>query len=297
MRDAMDDTAKPAGVATDATRGRLGADFSIRAASSVVMMVAALGFAWVGGFPFMVFWCVVSIGVLFEWRRLIGGKGFLIGIALGALTLALASLLGFWAEWPWRELALVALVVGAAASAAMTDAAHRLPVGAGVVYAGVLAAGANVLRASPQYGFVAILWLFGVVWGTDVMAYIAGRLIGGPKLWFRVSPGKTWSGAIVGVLLGAVIGACVAWVFAPSGVSMTRLIELGIGVGVAAQAGDLFESALKRRAGVKDSGRLIPGHGGLMDRLDGFIAATAVAVIIAYVRRQGDWIASGLFAG
>jgi phosphatidate cytidylyltransferase len=290
--------ADPANDADNSRFGRkFGSDLLIRTASALIMMAAALGFAWVGGFPFMVFWCAISIGVLAEWRRLVGGEGALIGVGVGAIVLFAAAVLGFWGVWPYRELALAALVVGAVATGSLTDREHRWSVGAGLIYAGVLAAGATALRASPQYGLAAILWLFGVVWGTDVMAYAAGRTIGGPKLWPRVSPGKTWSGAIVGVLLGAVIGTIVAWFFAPTPFSWTRLTELGIGVSIASQLGDLFESALKRRAGVKDSGALIPGHGGLMDRLDGFIAAVAVAFVFAYLRRDGQWIASGLFAG
>lgn len=275
--------------------GRLGADFPIRAASAVVMMAAALGFAWVGGFPFMVFWCALSIGVLAEWRYLVGGEGLLIGVLVGAIVLFASAVLGLWGEWPWRELALLVLVVGAVATGGLADREHQLAAGAGVLYAGVLAAGMTMLRASPKYGFAATLWVFGVVWGTDVMAYVAGRLIGGPKLWPSVSPGKTWSGSIIGAVLGAVIGTVVAWFFVPTSFSWSRLTELGFCVAVAAQIGDLFELALKRRAGVKDSGKLIPGHGGLMDRLDGFIAAVVIAVLFAYLRRDGHWIASGLF--
>jgi phosphatidate cytidylyltransferase len=213
------------------------------------------------------------------------------------LALFASALLGLWGAWPWRELALAVLLIGAIVCASLTDGAHRLSVGAGVLYAGVLAGGLTALRASPQYGLAAIFWLFGVVWGADAMAYFAGRLIGGPKLWPSVSPGKTWSGAVFGVALGALIGSAVAWIFVPGPLDLARLTELGLIVSAASQIGDLFESALKRRAGVKDSSRLIPGHGGLMDRLDGFIAATAVTVAFAYLRREGDWIASGLFAG
>jgi phosphatidate cytidylyltransferase len=277
--------------------GRLGADLVIRTASALVMMAAALGFAWVGGFPFLIFWLAISVGVLAEWRRLVGGEGALTGVAVGALFLFAASVLGFWGETPYRECALLVIAVGALATGVLTDREHRLSVGVGLIYAGVLAAGANMLRASPQYGLAAIFWLYGVVWGTDVMAYFGGRMIGGPKLWPSISPGKTWSGALVGVVLGAVIGAIVAWIFSPTSVSFARLIEMGIVISAASQLGDLFESALKRRAGVKDSGALIPGHGGLMDRLDGFIAAIAVALVFAYLRRDGHWLASGLLLG
>ena len=167
--------------------------------------------------------------------------------------------------------------------------------GAGVLYAGALVVGVNLLRASPAYGLPAILWLFAVVWGTDVLAYFGGRLIGGSKLWPSVSPGKTWSGAIVGAVAGALLGSLVAAVATPGGARFLPMTMLGLVVSVVSQLGDLFESAMKRRAGVKDSSRLIPGHGGLMDRLDGFIAATAVAAILAGMRSSGTWIAEGLF--
>lgn len=274
--------------------GRLGADFVVRAVSAVVMMVAALGLAWAGGFPFLCFWYVVSVVVLWEWHRLVGGERIALRVLAGAAFLLAASSLCLLAE---DRYAVLALVAGAAATAAIADRGHRFAAGAGVIYAGAIAAGTNLLRASPEYGVAAILWLFGVVWGTDVMAYLAGRLIGGPKLWPSVSPGKTWSGAIVGVVAGALVGAIVAWIAAPSGASIGRLASVGLLVSAASQAGDLFESALKRRAGVKDSSHLIPGHGGLMDRLDGFTVAITIAVAIAYIRPHGHWIASGLFVG
>jgi phosphatidate cytidylyltransferase len=274
--------------------GPLGADFSVRAASAVVMAVAALGFAWVGGFPFLCFWFAASVGVVWEWHRLVGGERIVLRVLAGAVALLAASSFGLRSEGLYAALALIA---GAAATGALADRDHRLAAAAGVFYAGAIAAGTNLLRASPEYGLAAILWVFGVVWGTDVMAYVGGRRIGGPKLWPRVSPGKTWSGTIVGVGAGALIGAMVAWIAAPGGASLVRLASLGVIVAAASQAGDLFESALKRRAGVKDSSHLIPGHGGLMDRLDGFTVAIIIAVAIAYMRPHGHWIASALFVG
>ena len=266
----------------------------MRAASAAVMMVAALGLAWVGGFPFLCFWFVLSVVVLWEWHRIVGGERIVLRVLAGAVSLLAASSLALRSE---GAQALLVLVVGAAATAAIADREHRFSAGAGVLYAGAVAAGTNLLRASPEYGVAAILWVFGVVWGTDVMAYIGGRMIGGPKLWPRVSPGKTWSGTVVGIIAGALIGAVVAWVAAPGGASISRLAGVGLLVAAASQGGDLFESALKRRAGVKDSSHLIPGHGGLMDRLDGFTVAIIIAVAIAYMRPHGHWIASGLFVG
>ena len=128
---------------------------------------------------------------------------------------------------------------------------------AGVLYAGALVVSLGLLRASPNFGRVAIFWLFAVVWGADIAAYFAGRVIGGPRLWPRVSPGKTWAGAIVGAFAGAVLGLMLAaWTN-----RLAALFWLGLATAIASELGDLFESALKRRFGVKDSSGLIPGHG------------------------------------
>ena len=139
------------------------------------------------------------------------------------------------------------------------------------------------------YNLRAILWLFAVVGGTDVMASFGGRLIGGPKLWPRVSAGKTWSGTIVGIVSGALLGLGVAMVAPVAPVAAGPLLAVGLVGGAAAQAGDLLESSIKRRFGVKDSSNLIPGHGGVMDRVDGLVFACFAAFLIAL----GDAIVSG----
>ena len=213
-------------------------------------------------------------------------------MAAGAVALLVASPFALHAD---GALAGLVVAAGAVATGALAEPGRRFEAGAGVVYAGVLAVGTNLLRASPEYGLAVTLWLFAVVWGTDVMAYIGGRLIGGPKLWPSVSPGKTWSGAVVGAVTSAVFGALVATLFSPSPIKFASMALFGLAISVVSQAGDLFESALKRRAGVKDSSHLIPGHGGLMDRLDGFVVAVALATAIGYMRRTGLWIGSGLF--
>jgi phosphatidate cytidylyltransferase len=162
---------------------------------------------------------------------------------------------------------------------------------AGVFYSGAMLVSVCLLRASYPHGLLAIAWLFAIVWGADIMAYFGGRFIGGPKLWPRVSPGKTWSGSIVGALCGAAAGL----VAAPAGTSLGALFALGLVAAAIAQGGDLFESALKRRFGVKDSSHLIPGHGGLMDRLDGFIAAALFAALLGALRHGIPDIATGIF--
>jgi phosphatidate cytidylyltransferase len=136
------------------------------------------------------------------------------------------------------------------------------------------------------------VFLFGIVWASDVCGYFAGRLLGGPKLWQAVSPNKTWSGAIggaVGALAAGVAIAAYADRTNPLAVAVLALLLSAV-----SQAGDLLESAVKRRFGVKDASHVIPGHGGVMDRLDGFVAAAAVAAAIGIARGGLDAPARGL---
>jgi phosphatidate cytidylyltransferase len=155
----------------------------------------------------------------------------------------------------------------------------------GVLYATAVIVSPVVLRLDPAFGFAVLVWLFAVVWGSDVMAYACGRLIGGPKLMPSVSPKKTWAGFIGGTLFAALAGTAVAAFFAaPSLLPVAAVSLLGA---VVSQGGDLVESAIKRRFGVKDAGSLIPGHGGFMDRLDGFIAAGLFALVLGVAR--GGW--------
>jgi phosphatidate cytidylyltransferase len=273
-------------------RPRIGDDLAIRAAAGAILMALALAVAWLGGFPFLAFWLIASAGVLWEWQRLVGGEREWARVGAGVVALIAASPFALHGE---ANGALIVLILGAALTGLLADPPRRLWAGAGVLYAGALVVGLVLLRASPAYGLPAVLWLFTVVWGTDVAAYFGGRLIGGPKLWPGVSPGKTWSGALVGLIAGALLGALVAVAAAPSGVRWAPMLGLGLVVSAFSELGDLFESAIKRRAGVKDSSHLIPGHGGLMDRLDAFIAATALTATLAGARSSGDWIAPGLF--
>ena len=273
---------------------RFGADLPMRAAAGVAMMIIALVAAWVGGFWFLVFWFLAAALVLWEWQTLVGGERLLARLGVGALTLAAVAPFALNGS---AKTALAVLIVGSALTglAAEPITRRRLWAGAGVLYAGALLASPVLLRASPAYGLASILWLFAVVWGADIMAYFGGRLIGGPKLWPRVSPGKTWSGALVGVLSGALLGVIVVFFAAPSGTRFLLVLALGLAAAVIEALGDLFESAIKRSFDVKDSSHLIPGHGGLMDRLDGFVAAALFAAVVGWTRGEGDWIASGLF--
>ncbi len=275
-----------------AIAARLGEDFPKRAATGLAMMAAALASAWVGGLIFAIFWSLAAIAVLWEWQSLIGADHRIMRVGLGALAMLQAI------EIAAPQTGMAWLLIQCAVTALLLIVCVRLrgdiPAGwvlAGVAYATALLLSVLALRNSASQGLDAIFWLFGVVWGTDIMAYVGGRLIGGPKLWPQVSPGKTWSGFLVGVFCGAIIGAMIA----PARSGWPWILVFSLATAAASQGGDLFESALKRRFGAKDSGALIPGHGGVMDRLDGFIAASVFAALVAACSSPLRNLAAGLF--
>ena len=160
------------------------------------------------------------------------------------------------------------------------------------LYAGIVLISPIVLRSDPQMGFAALAFLFATVWATDIFAYLTGRRLGGPLLAPRLSPKKTWSGAIGGLAGGVVAGALVA--YASAGTYPVAAGVLALILSIAAQGGDLLESSVKRRFGAKDTSALIPGHGGVMDRVDGFLVAALIAVVIGALRFGAAASARGL---
>ncbi len=162
---------------------------------------------------------------------------------------------------------------------------HGLALLAGFGYAGLAAAALALLRADPADGRQALVFVLVVVWSSDIGAYAAGRLIGGRRLAPTISPGKTWSGAAGGLLAAVIGGEAVVWGSDPAQAALAAAV-----LGVASQLGDLLESAVKRHLGEKDTGRLIPGHGGVLDRLDGLMAAALVAGGWALATGQGSAI-------
>ena len=282
-------TASDDGPATGSAPQRFGPDLWPRVAAAVAMGSVAVAATWIGGFLSAAFWWLASIVVLWEWQRLVGGERLIVArVVAGAVALALAALSALHDSIAG---VVAALILGAAAVGWIAGGREGIWAAAGVLYAGALVASVGLLRVSPSFGMASILWLFAVVWGADIAAYFAGRLIGGPRLWPRVSPGKTWAGAIVGAFAGAVLGLMLgAWTN-----RLAALFWLGLATAIVSELGDLFESALKRRFGVKDSSGLIPGHGGLMDRLDAFTSASFFAAVVAILHPKGDYIASGLF--
>ncbi|MCC3247101.1 phosphatidate cytidylyltransferase [Methylocystis sp. WRRC1] len=267
------------------------ADLGPRVASAVVLVAAAAFTLYAGGDVFALFWLAAALAINWEWQGLIGGERRLARVVAGGAAAAAAAAFGRvgMAGVAAAEIALFALV-----AAILAGPERRVWAGAGVVYAGALAFSVCLLRESPDFGLLSIAFLFAVVWGTDIFAYFGGRLIGGPKLWPRVSAGKTWSGTITGVLSGAALGLATAYFVGGPALASVQTFLVGLVAAAVSQIGDLFESSVKRRFGVKDSSQLIPGHGGVMDRLDGFIFASVFAAALGLLRGDPS-AAAGLF--
>jgi phosphatidate cytidylyltransferase len=277
--------------APDFSKKRRLPDLLPRLLSAIVLMAAALVSVWRGGLVFDLIWLGAALAVGCEWQKLIAAPHLISRYLLTGLGLVLAA---FLIGNAWFAGAFAILAGCGIAAALAAGRGRRLWAFGGLVYAGFLLVSVVALHGSADYGERSIVWLFAIVWGTDIFAYFGGRLIGGAKLWPKVSPSKTWSGTLTGVLAGALIGMAVATHGLDGPARNLPLFTLGIAAAMVSQAGDMFESWVKRRFGVKDSSRLIPGHGGFIDRLDGFIAA-AVFTMLAGAARGGASIAAGLF--
>jgi phosphatidate cytidylyltransferase len=213
-------------------------------------------------------------------------------LVLAPLAIAAAYFGGlvFAAFWAVAAIALIAL--GCFGAAALAANVRRMWCATGLVYAAALLIAPVLLRRDASFGFAAILFLFVIVWLTDSTAYFVGRAMGGPKLMPRVSPNKTWSGAIAGTVASMIGGVIVASGFGLGGLAAVAIVALVLSV--ISQVGDLAESAVKRQFNAKDASQLIPGHGGLMDRLDGFVAAAVAGVLIGTAHSGFDAPARGL---
>lgn len=274
--------------------GRQLSNLQLRVISAVVLAALVLGVTWLGGLAFRGLMALMALAIFYEWSMLAAKTGG-IGLKWGAAALLgiamLALVLGFSAETVWLALAIglalvfaFGLVAGGGRETAVSFA-----------YAGASGASLALLRGSDTSGLLAILYLFAVVWATDIFAYFAGRAIGGPKLAPSISPGKTWSGAVGGTIAGVAAGAIFAT--AAGLPHVVALAAAALFLSIVSQIGDLFESAVKRRHGAKDSGTLIPGHGGVMDRVDGLVAAAiALYLVCAALGGLAD-PARALFAG
>ncbi|MGO4715682.1 phosphatidate cytidylyltransferase [Bradyrhizobium sp. 2TAF24] len=275
------DNAAPATATEQGARNLL-----MRVAAAVVLAPLTIAAAYLGGWLWAALVLIAAAGLYVEWLMIVGAAGNVAVLIAGLAALIVAGL----CTMGWLMIAVVALLVGVAV-VAIFGGAQRLWVCGGLAYAGLALLASDLVRFDASAGFLALMFVLLIVWVTDIGGYFAGRGIGGPKLWPRVSPKKTWAGAIGG-LAGSLL---IALAFAALGFGRTwPLLGLAAVLSVVSQLGDLFESAVKRTFGVKDSSHIIPGHGGLLDRLDGFVAAIVFAVLVGALRGGIDGVGRGL---
>ena len=266
-----EDKAAPAAASTDSR------NFVMRIAVAAVLIPLAVAIAYAGGWLWTALVTLAAIGLFVEWLAIVGLAGATRVSVPGVAALAVAGLCFAIGR---LDAALIVLAVGFAAVASIAPE-RRSWVAAGFLYSAAAEIASVLVRLDPVKGFAALMFVLLIVWVTDSGGYFAGRGIGGPKLWPRVSPKKTWAGAA---------GGFAAFDLGRVG----PLLMLSGTLSVVSQLGDLFESAVKRRFGVKDSSHIIPGHGGLMDRLDGFVAAVVVAALFGFLRGGADGVGRGL---
>lgn len=263
-----------------------------------IRLIPALGVAaltvvvvWLGGIWLTLFAAVAALVMILEWRWITArqagnhrmqGAPYAIAAAGSICLLAVAP---FWAS-------VLFLLAGVAAGMALDRMRGRWPAGfwsaPGALYIGGAGIALVMLRADAPFGIPTVVWAVLIVVATDIGGYFVGRTLRGPKLWRRVSPNKTWAGTLGGITLACLVGVIFGW-------AITGSIHMEIGLisiiaAMISQAGDLGESALKRHFGVKDAGRLIPGHGGLLDRLDGHIPVILAATILTFLRGQAVFV-------
>lgn len=255
----------------------------LRILSALVLAPPVLA-AIFAGTPFFEFLLVLSIGIMsHEWSRMTNAGRF----RWSGWTIALSAVaaLGFsWGQMMPVGWAMALSLLGIAPVLLLGWRIERCKapiwLAAGVPAIAIPVVALGWLRGQPENGLILLLWVMIVVWATDIGAYVSGRMIGGPKLAPRISPNKTWAGLLGGMSWAALVGLGFAvWL----GIPPVRLMAISAGLAVVAQAGDLAESLVKRRFGVKDSGALIPGHGGLLDRVDGLLAAAPAVVLLFWL--------------
>ncbi len=272
-------------------------NLQLRVMSAIVLIAVTLAATWAGGIWFRAFAAIIALASLYEWLRITGMRpntlpGMVVCVAVVvsvALVIAGANPL-----WP-AAIAALGLVASAALNRFGEGAVPPSVAAGAILHCALPAVAFANLRAESAAGLATILFLYAVVWATDIMAYFTGRYFGGPKLAPGISPGKTWSGAIGGTAFGVLAALLLAaWLDARN---MAVITLLALALSVAGQLGDLYESALKRRYGIKDSSNLIPGHGGVLDRVDALVVAAVVLYFVSWLASGQPQPAAWLFAG
>jgi len=262
-------------------------DLPKRALTASILGPIALACVWLGAEWWTILMAICVTGLAWEWVRLCGGSTRRIPGAVVPVFVLISGAAAVVGQF-WISLALLAggavLVHGLASR--YRNLAPPLWFTLGLVYIGVAGIALIDLRHTDIVGRDNVLFLLAVVWASDVSAYAFGRYLGGPKLAPAISPNKTWAGAFGGLLGAAMVGLGASLVVGDPSTAV-RAIVVAAALGIATQGGDMFESWMKRRFGVKDSSGLIPGHGGLLDRLDGVMAAAPLAALLSMVSAPG----------
>lgn len=277
---------EPAKSSRTPDRNKGSSDLVVRAAVAAVIAPIAIVIAFAGGWLWILLVSALAIGLFYEWHTIVNAERDQRVFAAGVIALEIIAL-SLW--FGWTGIAVTAAIL---CPTLIGFVSHQRPWWntIGFIYAAAALTGSILVRLDGTMGFYALVFILFVVWASDIGGYFAGRAIGGPKLWPRVSPKKTWAGAVGGIVLSIAVALLVSFL---GWGRVVPLIVLAVALSVVSQLGDLFESAVKRAFGVKDSGRIIPGHGGLLDRLDGFVAAIIFAAIIGFMRGGLDGVGRG----
>ena len=283
-------------------------ELRVRAISAAVLAVVVVALAYIGGLPFRVLAVIVGLIVLQEWSAMTGClRPFGGAQSFTIASICVVSIAVLFGAFGTAIVAtLVAFAIGYGISFRVVREVPRPPdvrhwswMPLGFLYAASIMIAFAALRGDTAFGLAACAFLLGVVWATDIFAYFVGKNVGGPKLAPAVSPNKTWSGFLGGIAFAVLAGLAVAWAYRVQGYLPSVpwwLVPIAIVLSIVSQLGDLFESWVKRRSGAKDSGRIIPGHGGIMDRIDGLGAAAVAALALLVLTTGGTDMDDAFFA-
>jgi len=258
----------------------------IRVIAALILAPLTIMVVFAGGWLWILLVTAVAVGLFYEWHTIVNPQREPRVFAVGVIALELIGL-ALW--FGWNGVAFVTAIIAPTLIALLSTERRGWNVG-GFVYAAAALIASVLVRLDPAIGFYALVFPLLIVWVTDIGGYFAGRTFGGPKLAPRISPKKTWAGAIGGLVLSIVIALAAAWL---GWGRLVPLLIVGILLSIVSQFGDLFESWVKRQFDVKDSSQIIPGHGGLLDRLDGFVAAIVLAAIFGFMRAGLDGVGRG----
>ncbi|MBY3464943.1 phosphatidate cytidylyltransferase [Rhizobium laguerreae] len=254
-------------------------ELKLRIVSGLILAAIVLAATWYGGLAFRILAVVIGLLIYYEWSKMTGIARDWVANAVGWIGEAAIAFLVLVSNFEFAAGMLAGVTAVGIALIILQGTSRWLPVG--LFYAGATGLALAAIRGDDRLGLYAMLFVFAVVWATDILAYFVGRALGGPKLAPSISPGKTWSGAIGGAISAVAAGVVLIHFLLPGAEIIAASVAFVLSV--CSQSGDLFESFIKRKFGVKDSSRLIPGHGGVMDRVDGLIFACFSAFLLAGV--------------